>query len=167
MLPATRRRIRQGLLALVKRRERLRLPAHYAAVLPDDVVAAWNRLAPFDQHHLIAVANELRRSGSPNTVVIAGVLHDIGKNGNGSAISRTVVVLLKRFAPSMAEKLRQSPNPVYGVKGVHVLLNHADAGARLLEQCGVRQEIVWLVRHHESTSTHPYLLALQAADNRH
>lgn len=163
----TTTRLRQGLRALLARQERVSLPARYADGLPERVVAAWNRLSPYDQHHLLAVADDLRCSRAPQTVVLAGVLHDIGKGGDTSVFARSTVVLLKRFAPAAARSLRDTSAPPRGLKGIHLLLAHADTGARLLESCGVRQEVVWLVRHHESTSSHPYLRALQEADHRH
>ena len=166
VLSATVRRVRQGVLALSARRARVALPARYAVELPANVVARWNWLSPYDQHHLLAVAEELRRSGAPHTVVLAGVLHDVGKSGGVSLVSRTLVVLLKRFAPATVDPIRRSVQPRPGMKGIHLLLNHAEVGARTLEAEGVRQEVVWLVRHHESTSSHPYLRALQEADER-
>lgn len=143
------------------------MPALYADSLPDPVVAAWNHLPPYDQHHLLAVADDLRRAGAPHTVVLAGVLHDIGKGESTSLFARAAVVVLNRFAPDAARTLRNTSAPPPGLKGIHLLLVHADTGARLLEGYGVRQEVVWLVRHHESTTSHPYLHALQEADHRH
>jgi len=167
VVPSARKRLRPGIGALFARRSGVTLPDRYGAALPDGIRHHWNRLSPYDQRHLLAVADDLRRSGAPDTVVLAGVLHDIGKGAGTSVMSRAVIVLLKRFAPSLATRLRASSSPPPGLKRLHLLMNHADIGARLLESHGVRQEIVWLVRNHEATSSHPYLVALKQADSRH
>ncbi len=160
-------RLRQGVSALLTSRTPVPFPSSYRETVNPNIIARWDRLSPYDQRHLVAVASDLRRSGLPETVVLAGLLHDIGKAGTVWLPARVAVVLLRRLAPDLAGRLGSMDTPPPGLRGIHLLLNHAERGARMLDESGLRPQVSWLVRHHESRASHPYLTALQAADHRH
>jgi hypothetical protein len=143
------------------------MPERYRATLPVAVSDLWRRLEPYDQHHLIAVACDLEASGEPDAVVLAGLLHDIGKAGRIALPHRVAHVLLGRLAPSVADRWRASSARVPGCDGLHLLLRHAANGAALLAAAGMSDEIIWLVEYHEERLDHPGLNALRAADRRH
>ena len=126
----------------------------------------WDALSPYDQHHLISVATDLRENGKPLDLVLAGLLHDIGKPAHVPLAARVAVVLLDRFPPSLKVRIRDLKNPPVGLSAIHSLLNHAGIGADLLASHNMSPAIVWLVRHHEGTLSNPWLVALQDADNR-
>jgi hypothetical protein len=160
-------RLRQGITAIFSSRTPLPFPEPYRGKVAPGIIAQWDRLSPYDQRHLVAVATDLRRSGLPETVVLAGLLHDIGKAGTVWLPARVLVVLMQRFSPDLARRLKTMPSPPPGLRGLHLLLNHAERGASMLETHGMRSQVSWLVRHHEALTSHPYLTALQAADQRH
>lgn len=159
-------RIRQGLRAL-RPRATPPLPERFARDLPAPVVATWDALSTYDRRHVIAVANDLEDAGHPPHLVLAGLLHDIGKVGRVTVVDRTASVLLGRLAPGIRERLAARPRPLPGLDGLHLLLHHAERGADLLASAGVPADVVWLVRHHEREFDSTDLRALQAADHRH
>lgn len=164
MAPFTR--IRQGLRALLPSSPPP-LPAHIAERLPEPVRAAWRSLSAYDRRHLVAVAADLDASGQPDHVILAGLLHDIGKAGRVTIFDRVAHVLLGQIAPSASTKLAARSRPLPGLDGLHLLVRHATTGADLLADAGMPAEVVWLVRHHEQPTEHADLRALVAADRRH
>ena len=162
-----RGRLRQGLTALLRLRKPVQMPPAYRKLLPEAVVERWNQLSAYEQHHLIAVASDLRASGKSRDLVLAGLLHDIGKPSRITIGARVSVVLINRFSSSTSNRIRSMASPPTGLQTLHLLLKHAENGADMLASHGVAQGIVWLVRHHEDSLSHPWLRALQEADNRH
>ncbi|MDF3042406.1 MAG: hypothetical protein K0Q71_5112 [Thermomicrobiales bacterium] len=159
-------RIRQGLRALVPAPAAV-LPPRYARHLPAGVAQAWETLGAYDQRHLIAVAGELAAAGHSERVVLAGLLHDIGKAGRVSVVDRVAVVMLDRLSPKLRDRLASRPRPLPGLDGLHLLLGHAESGANLLAEAGMTEDVVWLVRNHERRPGSVSLRALQTADHRH
>lgn len=160
-------RLRQGVTALLSRRVAVPLPEPCQRSLPASVAVRWSALSPYDQRHLLAVAAELADDGQPEPVVLAGLLHDVGKAGRITVADRVASVLLGRLAPGLRDRLAARHRPLPGLNGLHLLLRHAPAGADLLARAGMPEDIVWLVRHHEADLAHPGLAVLQAADRRH
>jgi HD-like signal output (HDOD) protein len=143
------------------------LPRRFGQRLPAAVAITWHELAPFDRRHLVAVAEQLERAGHPDHVVLAGLLHDIGKVGRITVVDRVAMVLLRRLSPVLLDRLAASRWSAPFLEGLHLLLRHAERGADLLADAGMPAEVTWLVRHHERPDAHPELRALQAADHRH
>lgn len=164
--PSPLSRMRQGLRALVPTPAPV-LPPSYAEHLPARVARAWDALATYDQRHLIAVAGDLAAAGHSAHVVLAGLLHDIGKPGRVTVVERVAVVMLDRLAPRLRDRLASRPRPLPGLDGLHLLLRHAERGANMLAEAGMPADVVWLVRHHERETGRNDLRALQAADHRH
>ncbi len=125
------------------------------------------RLSPYDQHHLLAVAVDLEDSGADGALVSAGLLHDIGKAGRVTMFDRVIHVLVRPIAPRIYGIISASTRSLPGLRGLHLLEYHAEAGARLLERHGMPSRVVWLVRHHEHALPEPSLILLRAADRRH
>ncbi len=159
-------RIRQGLRTLSPAPPPP-IPARLAARLPEPVLTRWHALGSYDRRHLVAVASDLTASAQPDHVVLAGLLHDIGKAGRVTIVDRVAHVLIGWIMPRMRARLAARSRPVPGLDGLHLLLRHAETGADLLEKTGMPAKVVWLVRHHEQPTEHPDLRALVAADHRH
>lgn len=159
-------RVRQGMRALAPAAAPT-LPHRYVDRLPARVLRAWATLAPYDRRHLLAVARDLEAEGHGRHVVMAGLLHDIGKAGRVTVVDRVANVLLGRLAPGLRDRLAARSRPAPGLDGLHLLLHHAERGADLLADAGTPADVVWLVRHHQSEIDHAGLRALQAADRRH
>jgi hypothetical protein len=160
-------RTRQGLTALFRRRQRVRFPSRWADATPPGVQTAWERLSPYDQHHLIRVARDLESGDAGQATVLAGLLHDVGKAGDVSLLVRVGAVLVSRLAPAASDQVRRLDRPPFAFQGLHLLLSHAERGAALLEAHGMHARVIWLVRNHEASLPDPELIALQAADERH
>lgn len=162
-------RMRQGLRALLGLRSSLSqsLPARYRTALPIRVVEKWDRLAPYDRRHLLAVASNLRSDGHADEVVLAGLLHDIGKPDRLSVATRATAVVIERIGKDARSRTIEISFPVPWFRQLQATLRHATAGADLLSRHDVSPQVVWLVRHHDSDLSHPDLQALRAADARH
>lgn len=100
-------------------------------------------------------------------VVLAGLLHDIGKAGRVTVVDRVAYVLLGAVAPRLLAVIAQRDRPPVGLNGLHLLLRHAERGAELLAAAGMPADVVRLVRNHERDVDLPGLGALRAADRRH
>jgi hypothetical protein len=159
-------RLQQGIRALLPARPEA-LPWRLAERLPEPVLAAWQALAPYDRRHQAAVAGDLDASGHPDSVVLAGLLHDIGKAGRITVVDRVGLVLLGRLAPGVRGRLAARERSLPGLNGLHLQFRHAEVGAGQHDRAGMPAEVVWLVRHHERDIDNPELRALQAADRRH
>lgn len=159
-------RFRQGFTALLLLRHAAPMPQAYRPHLPTAVVDYWNTLSPYDQRHLISVASDLRKNSKPRDLVLAGLLHDVGKPAHVPIAARVAVVFMDRFPHSVKARVRNVKRPPLGLSAIHSLLNHAENGADLLASHNMSPAIVWLVRHHEDTLSNPWLTALQDADNR-
>lgn len=143
------------------------MPEHLAALIPESVRSKWLTLGTYDRRHLVAVAADLEAAGYGRQVVLAGLLHDIGKAGRVTILDRVAHVLLRRLVPGLRDRLAARSRPPLALGGLHLLVRHAEIGAEVLERAGVRADIVWLVRQHEDPTDDPDLCALLAADQRH
>ena len=160
-------RLRQGLTALLHRRPAPAFPDRWAHAVPHEVGAAWEALTHYDRHHLVNVARELEARGADTRTVLAGLLHDVGKTRAVSLPARVGAVIAKQVAPGLVSRLQDFHAPPIGLRGLHLLLTHAERGADLLHKHGMDPRVVWLVRHHEIELPDPELRALRDADDRH
>lgn len=160
------KRLLQGARAIAVRDSRRALPSRYADRLPLTVTEAWSNLSAYDQRHLLAVGDWLQQRTYPESVVLAGVLHDIGKPANTRLGSRIGVVVLNWIGHRSLSRFDGKRLRVFQLLQLPHLLDHATIGADFLAANGVSPEVVWLVRQHESTGSHPYLCALQDADGQ-
>lgn len=102
----------------------------------------WQRHRPTDQRHTVAVARLLHREDptTPDWVIAAALLHDIGKTTADLPVpGRVVASALKLIG------VRRAP----GVVGRY--LHYPAAGADLLRRAGSDRRVVdWAAQHHQA-----------------
>lgn len=131
--------------------------------------ARFEQMPAFDQQHLCRVANHLIAHGvTDSDVVVAGLLHDIGKCDGGYCVrlpDRVGKVLLKRCCPGLLRKIAAG-YPNGRCKGLALTVRHPAIGAQTARDLGCSERTCWLIRHHESESDldDADLARLQAAD---
>ena len=127
-----------------------------------------------DQAHALCVLRELgRQELVEGPLAQAALLHDVGKAGAGlTLVHRSIIVLLQTISGSLVEDLAD-PDPTSWRHPFYVHLHHADIGARRCQDAGCAQQVIDMVRLHETRSaqlaTGPMqtsLRALQCADDR-
>lgn len=130
----------------------------------------FRRLSTGDQIHSIAVALELLARGASDELVLAGLLHDIGKIRGPHRITvvhRVAQVLLRLAVPGTVERLRDLTDPPPGIGGVWMLAVHDIAGARIAGDLGYPERVQWLIRHHQHRhGDDAELELLRAVDDR-
>jgi putative nucleotidyltransferase with HDIG domain len=100
-------------------------------------------LEEFHQHcHLVArIASEIAQMGGvPSAVVVAGLLHDVGK-----------LVIAERAPDHFARALageRQDKRPLFTIEEELIGVSHAEVGAYLLSLWGLPSPVVEAVAHH-------------------
>ncbi len=127
------------------------------------------QMPAFDQQHLCRVANHLRDGGVTDPdVIVAGLLHDIGKSDGDHAVrltDRVGKVLLKRLSPGTLDRVASTyPNGRF--TGLALTMRHPEIGADIARDLGCSERTCWLIRYHEAESDlgDPDLAKIQAAD---
>jgi hypothetical protein len=99
----------------------------------------WEQMTPVDRAHAVEVARAVEQAGPP--VVVAGLLHDVGKVESSLGVpGRVVATLVRPVVPV-------SWRPRLGAVGRH--LDYEERGARLLAAAGSDPFVVaWAREHH-------------------
>lgn len=164
-----RKRIVQGLRGLSPERAGAQVDRSVLDYLTPAQRAYFERMPAFDQQHLCRVANHLRENGVTDPdVIVAGLLHDIGKFDGEHTVrltDRVGKVVLKRVAPGTLQRVA-SGYPEGRLKGLALTMRHPEIGAEIARSLGCSDRTCWLIRNHEAESDlgDPDLARLQAAD---
>lgn len=106
------------------------------------------KLPRHERSHAVNTAwtiNSIQDGIDKETLIKAGLLHDIGKiEGKSGIIRKSILVLMDRFLPVLSYNLSRKLNMFY------VYYNHPAIGAKLLEGINTDGHIVQLVRYHHS-----------------
>lgn len=123
-----------------------------------------------DQAHAMTVARTLEAQGDTDRRLLqAALLHDTGKAPGVSVAHRTLLVLLKYFAP---ERLRSlTPTTTGWLAPLARGYYHPMLGANLAEEAGSHPDVVTLIRYHQDKQPplkgelEDFLRKLQAVDD--
>ena len=147
-------RVAQGVRYLAPRRaaaldaelQRLLRPAEFELV---------RKLAVADRAHLLAVHQKLQRLGcADRDVLVAGLLHDIGKVDGDvrvGLVHRTVAVLLRGSSPMILDRLAKSGTERWQ-HAFQLVNSHPIRGAQLARDAGCNERVCWLIEHHHDAS---------------
>lgn len=101
-----------------------------------------------DQRHSLDVFYTLQRRGCQDRdILLAALLHDVGK-GHIRLWQRVVFVLLQSGAPGLLRRLAQ-PNGTGWRRAMASLKNHGFRGAALAQEAGTSPAVVELIRNHQ------------------
>lgn len=117
----------------------------------------------YEQRHSINVAYSILNTypNAPKELIIAAIMHDIGKGNTLTPFKKAIAVLLDKFAHKLALKLSMRWPFLY------IYYNHPVIGAELAQKIGLPGRSVYLIAHHNDR--HPVdadVILLQKADGK-
>ncbi len=159
----------RALVAWVPKQEFSLLSEH----LTPPQIELFQRMPRCDQRHGLDVFYALQRKHHhDHDLLVAALLHDVGKGGGGLQLwHRVPIVLIKALKPQLLDRLaRDEPRSWRYPFFVHQ--RHPELGAELAQAVGCSPTTVELVRRHqEPLANNPFrthqdklLAALQEAD---
>ncbi len=122
----------------------------------------FRRMAPADQFEGLAVMETLRQWGGDRDLLVAGLLHDVGKSlAPPGAGYRVLVTVLETIAP------RVLPLLACRSEALRSLTEHAVIGGKMAADAGLPRDVVRLIAEHHQPSSDDRMMALQRADALH
>lgn len=140
-------------------------------VLPGPMYALFTRLQPSEKAHAITVLRKVREESEDHELLVAALMHDIGKIVQPLRTwERVLIVLVQQFRKLRGTQTTQTTAP--WARALVIAEKHPVWGAQLVRKAGGSQTIVRLVRRHQEPVLHApktredrLLSILQAADN--
>ncbi len=124
--------------------------------LPASTLPLFQSMSHADQQHSLRVCRGLQKRGCvENDLLVAALLHDVGKaQGRVPFWTRPVIVLTKRFTPGQLARLIVPPS-AFGKQRIPQWRRalsyawwHADVGADLAANAGLSEQVVLYIRTH-------------------
>ena len=126
--------------------------------------ALFSRMPPADQLEGLAVAGRLEAWGwgADRDLLVAGVLHDMGKSlAPPGAGYRVLMTALETLPPGLMMPLARRSH------ALAALANHAAAGAELASQACLPADVALMIATHHQAPRDARMEALQRADALH
>ncbi|KAA3645445.1 MAG: HDIG domain-containing protein [Chloroflexi bacterium] len=145
---------------------------HIQYILNSDQLALFARLQASEQAHALNVLSQLEEQGQTNPdLLVAALLHDVGKARHRLFIwDRVVVVLGRALFPQKVDIWGESP-PEGWRRPYVIAAQHPAWGAEMAAEAGTSDIAVEIIRRHQDKIGVPkseideLLLALQAVDD--
>jgi len=144
-----------------------------ATYLSPSLMAVFNKLRPGEaQHSLYVLDTLLKRGESHPSLMIAALLHDVGKTRYPYTLpERTIVVLTRKFFPKLAKRWGAG-NPDSWRRPFVISQQHPAWSAEMVTDAGADPLSIELIAAHQrkldhapQNETERLLAALQAADD--
>lgn len=136
---------------------------------------AFQQMARAEQLHSLNVLRDVlaQADTTPHALAVAALLHDVGKSRYHLTVwQKTASVLLKKFAPTIAQKLANTSTLTVWTAPFVVREQHPHWSADILRNCESDDTAIWLAQHHQDApqhhQNHPHyalLCRLQTADD--
>lgn len=118
----------------------------------------FRRMTPGEQAHSVRVMQTLiARGQTDRNLIVAALLHDVGKTRAPLRLwERIAVVLCRKAAPGLAERWGRAASEPRGLRRPFVFAQrHAAWGAEMAERAGAPARAVTLIRRHQTPPTAP------------
>jgi len=145
------------------------------AVLSSAEFALFSRLQPSEQYHSLQVLARLQQQEQTQPeLLVAALLHDVGKSRLPlAAWERVLIVLANSFFPTQSQAWGQADASRPGLKKAFIVAaRHPQWGAEMAEKAGSQVLTVNLIRRHQEPAPvradnleDQLLCVLQAADD--
>jgi len=107
-------------------------------------------MSPADRSHALRARAGLAGEAAPPDLVVAALLHDVGKSGAPIHLwDRAIFVLAERFFPRWLDRLAGRDGLPFGA-GLVALQRHARLGAQWVAAAGGSPRLVDLIRYHHT-----------------
>jgi hypothetical protein len=169
-------RLRQGIRALLA--AAFVLPVNHdlaAQYLSPELLTLFKQMKRGEQLHSLHVLRAVlaQEATTPPALATAALLHDNGKTRYPVRIwGKMIAVLVRKFAPSLFEKLTHGDPRKWWIRPFVVYAQHPAWSGELLVEHGASQDAVWLATHHADDASlwrdhalYPLLVRLQRADD--
>lgn len=151
-------RTRQFVVAVLTR-QNTEVDARLRALCPSD--SSWRlleRLTPYDRRHALAVHELLTAYGcTDNDVLLAAILHDVGKADARTRVRlahRVALVVGRRLAPRSLARASAVPQHNRVLHGLYLANKHAELGARAAARVGLSPGCCALIAAHDAPPPH-------------
>lgn len=144
------------------------------SVLSPAEMALFRRMRRGEQLHSLNVLRTVQAAGETDpALLVAALLHDVGKTVTPFWLpERVIVVLVRRFLPAHYRRWGQDAAPRGWRRPFAISIRHPEWSADMLADAGSNPRAVALVRRHADPVSGPprdeterLLLILQAADD--